>query len=481
MPQNCAAVLHGGRVVARYAKHHLPNYGVFDEFRIFVPGHDLTVVRVRGVDIALAICEDLWQDGGPVAKTRAAGRRAAAGASTARRTSATRTTPGCALAARRAAEAGCPLAYLNLVGGQDELVFDGDSLVVDVRRRGAGPRAAVRRGPARRRPRPRRRARSTRVRPAARRARWSPVTPDPLGRLPSRGRRRCAAAPGRRRRGLCRAGDRAARLRPQERLPLGGARACPAGSTRRWWRPRRRRPRRRATWSASRCPAATPASTAATTPPTWPSGSARTTGSQPIAPMVARLPGRAGAHRRRRGEPPGPGARRDPDGAVQPRGPPGAGDQQQERAGRRLLDAVRRQRRRLRPAQGRAEDARLGAGPLAQRRGRCGAARSQPIPESSIVKPPSAELRPGQTDQDTLPPYDVLDPVLEAYVERARVAPSWSPPGSTPAVVDQVVTMVDRAEWKRRQFAPGPKISAAGVRPRPPAAGHQPVAREHES
>src|SRR6185437_8143918 len=56
MPQNCAAVLYDGQVVARYAKHHLPNYGVFDEFRIFVPGHDLTVVRVRGVDIALAIC-----------------------------------------------------------------------------------------------------------------------------------------------------------------------------------------------------------------------------------------------------------------------------------------------------------------------------------------------------------------------------------------------------------------------------------------
>ena len=70
MPQTA---LHRGRVVARYAKHHLPNYGVFDEFRIFVPGTTLTVVRVRGVDVALAICEDLWQDGGPVAKTRDAG------------------------------------------------------------------------------------------------------------------------------------------------------------------------------------------------------------------------------------------------------------------------------------------------------------------------------------------------------------------------------------------------------------------------
>ena len=66
LPQNCAAVLHGGRVVGRYAKHHLPNYGVFDEYRIFAPGDSLTVIRVRGVDVAIAICEDLWQEGGPV-------------------------------------------------------------------------------------------------------------------------------------------------------------------------------------------------------------------------------------------------------------------------------------------------------------------------------------------------------------------------------------------------------------------------------
>ena len=53
------------QVVATYAKHHLPNYGVFDEYRYFEPGNELHVVRIRGVDVALAICEDLWQDGGP--------------------------------------------------------------------------------------------------------------------------------------------------------------------------------------------------------------------------------------------------------------------------------------------------------------------------------------------------------------------------------------------------------------------------------
>ena len=60
-------------MLARYAKHHLPNYGVFDEYRYFVPGESLAVVRIHGVDVAVAICEDLWQEGGPVASVRAAG------------------------------------------------------------------------------------------------------------------------------------------------------------------------------------------------------------------------------------------------------------------------------------------------------------------------------------------------------------------------------------------------------------------------
>jgi NAD+ synthase (glutamine-hydrolysing) len=90
-PQNAAALLHGGRVVGRYAKHHLPNYGVFDEYRYFVPGTSLTVARIHGIDVAVAICEDIWQDGGPVAVTREA-RADCSWSSTARRTNATRTT-----------------------------------------------------------------------------------------------------------------------------------------------------------------------------------------------------------------------------------------------------------------------------------------------------------------------------------------------------------------------------------------------------
>jgi NAD+ synthase (glutamine-hydrolysing) len=128
-PQNAAAVIVGGAVVARYAKHHLPNYGVFDEVRYFVPGDTLTVVRLRGVDIAPTICEDLWQEGGPIVAASAAkaGLVLSINASPYERN---KDDVRLALNQRRAAEAGATLAYVNLVGGQDELVFDGDSMVV---------------------------------------------------------------------------------------------------------------------------------------------------------------------------------------------------------------------------------------------------------------------------------------------------------------------------------------------------------------
>jgi NAD+ synthase (glutamine-hydrolysing) len=82
-----------------------------------------------------------------------------------------------------------------------------------------------------------------------------------------------------------------------------------------------------------------------------------------------------------------------------------------------------------------------------------------PIPDSSIVKPPSAELRPGQLDTDSLPPYDVLDDVLDDYVEQDKDAASLVAAGFAPALVERVLSLTDRAEYKRRQYPPGPKIS----------------------
>ncbi|TCP48659.1 NAD+ synthase (glutamine-hydrolysing) [Tamaricihabitans halophyticus] len=128
-PRNAVAVLHRGTVAATQFKHHLPNYGVFDERRYFKPGDSLDIIRLHGLEIGMVICEDLWQDGGPVAALGAAGVDLiiAPNASPYERNKDDQRLP---LVARRAREANAPLAYTNLYGGQDELVFDGDSLLV---------------------------------------------------------------------------------------------------------------------------------------------------------------------------------------------------------------------------------------------------------------------------------------------------------------------------------------------------------------
>ncbi|WP_198659340.1 NAD+ synthase [Nocardiopsis sp. FIRDI 009] len=129
-PQNSLAVLHRGRVRLVSAKHHLPNYGVFDEFRYFVPGDTIPVLRLHGVDIAFAICEDLWQDGGPVAaaaEARAGMLITLNGSPYERHKDDVRL----GLCQRRAREIGAAIGYVNMTGGQDDLVFEGDSLIVD--------------------------------------------------------------------------------------------------------------------------------------------------------------------------------------------------------------------------------------------------------------------------------------------------------------------------------------------------------------
>ncbi len=129
-PQNCVAVIHKGAIVATYIKHHLPNYGVFDEFRNFKPGNHSLVIRVVGVDIGIAICEDIWQEGGPVAELakRNIGLFLVPNGSP---FEANKDDVRLALVQRRAQQVNAPLAYVNMAGGQDDLVFDGDTIVVD--------------------------------------------------------------------------------------------------------------------------------------------------------------------------------------------------------------------------------------------------------------------------------------------------------------------------------------------------------------
>ena len=129
-PQNMVAVIAEGEVKARYAKCHLPNYGVFDEFRNFVAGDSTLVVRIHGVDVGIAICEDLWIDGGITSQlaTRTPGLVIVPNGSPYERA---KDDVRLALVTKRAREAKAPLAYVNMTGGQDDLVFDGDSIVVN--------------------------------------------------------------------------------------------------------------------------------------------------------------------------------------------------------------------------------------------------------------------------------------------------------------------------------------------------------------
>jgi NAD+ synthase (glutamine-hydrolysing) len=129
-PQNMVAVISGGQIKARYAKCHLPNYGVFDEYRNFVPGDKTLVVRIHGADIGIAICEDLWIDGGITAQLaeRKPGLVIVPNGSPYERA---KDDVRLALVTKRARQAGAPLVYVNMTGGQDDLVFDGDSIVVN--------------------------------------------------------------------------------------------------------------------------------------------------------------------------------------------------------------------------------------------------------------------------------------------------------------------------------------------------------------
>ena len=126
-PQNAVAIIFERQIVARYVKRHLPNYGVFDEFRNFTAGDQTLVVRVHGVDVAIAICEDIWHTLDELAK-RTPGLVLVPNGSPFERN---KDDVRLALVQARAREVGAPLAYVNMTGGQDDLVFDGDSIVVD--------------------------------------------------------------------------------------------------------------------------------------------------------------------------------------------------------------------------------------------------------------------------------------------------------------------------------------------------------------
>ncbi len=453
LPQNCAAVLHRGRVVARYAKHHLPNYGVFDEYRIFAPGDSLTVVRVRGIDVAIAICEDLWQDGGPVAQTREAGAELLLvinGSPYERDKDDSRLE----LVRRRAAEAGCPLAYLNMVGGQDELVFDGDSMVV------GADGAVLARGPqfvedlvvVDLDPEP------GTVDPSSLPAGVTHVvvSGEPLAPY-------AAQAP-----------PLFSRLDPHEEV----WRAVGLGLRDYVHKNGFTRVLLGVSGGIDSSVVATLAAdvlggenvTALSNPSRYSSPGSKDDARAladnlgldyrviPIEEMVEPFRGRLQL------------------GGV-------AQENLQARVRGVIWMGIANDEGQLVLTNSNKSEVSVGYSTiygdsvggfapikdvpktlvweLARWRNRYAVARGEqpPIPQSSITKPPSAELRPDQTDQDSLPPYEVLDAILAGYVGVAHGRDRLVAEGFDPAVVDDVIQLVDRAEWKRRQFAPGPKIS----------------------
>jgi NAD+ synthase (glutamine-hydrolysing) len=453
LPQNCAAVLHDGRVVARYAKHHLPTYGVFDEARVFTPGHDLTVVRVHGVDVAIAICEDIWREGGPVSKTRDAGAELLLvinGSPYERDKDDTRLE----LVTRRAAQAHCTLAYLNLVGGQDELVFDGDSIVVsaigEVLARGpqfAEDLLVVDLDLAESTVNPDEPPPGvtfTSISEAAVAA-YQPIPAPHAERLDPVGEVYQALVTGLR---------DYVRKNGMTSVVLGLSGGIDSALV-----------------AALACDALGPANVHAVSMPSAYSSEhskddaadlAERTGLhyrvQPIKDMVQAFL-----------------ASLELDGLAE--------ENLQARCRGVILMGLSNQEGHLTLATGNKSELATGYSTLygdsvggyapikdvpktlvwqlARWRNDHASAVGQtpPIPESSITKPPSAELRPGQLDQDSLPPYDVLDAILDLYVEGNEGRAQLIDAGFDPAVVDRVVSLVDRAEWKRRQVAPGPKIS----------------------
>jgi NAD+ synthase (glutamine-hydrolysing) len=125
-PKNAVAIIHQGQIKARYFKQHLPNYGVFDEFRNFKAGDENLVVRIQGVDVAIAICEDIWHSVDAITARKPGLLVVPNGSPFERNKDDVRL----ALVQKRAQEIGAPIAYVNMTGGQDDLVFDGDTIVV---------------------------------------------------------------------------------------------------------------------------------------------------------------------------------------------------------------------------------------------------------------------------------------------------------------------------------------------------------------
>ena len=474
--RNASALLFDGEIKATYYKHHLPNYGVFDEDRYFEQGRSLTVVRFGGVDIGLTVCEDLWQAGGPFTAACRAGVGLVVHIN-ASPYELNKDDIRLPLVKRRAAEAGATVAYVNLIGGQDELVFDGDSMIVTsggelLARAGqfteellvhdldlpVAGKSANEPGPAPEPP-----ARSSEAIDGEIRADEDMeivrVTADAEPRPTTGGRAD---------------GGIAHRITDEEEiwsaLTLGlrdyveknGFRSVVFGLS-------------------GGIDSAVVAAIAVdalgrerVTAVSMPSGYSSAHSRDDAADLAKRT---------------GLDYRVEPiqamvDAFLANLSLSGlAVENLQARVRGVILMALSNQEGHLVLTTGNKSELAVGYSTLygdsvggfnplkdvpktlvwklarwrnadAARRG-----AEPPIPENSIVKPPSAELRPGQVDTDSLPDYEVLDAILTGYIDNDLGRNDLVAAGHDPALVDRVLRMVDVAEYKRRQSAPGTKIS----------------------
>ncbi|TMR10703.1 NAD+ synthase [Nonomuraea turkmeniaca] len=464
-PLDAAALLYKGEVVTRTAKHHLPNYGVFDEYRYFVRGDRLPIFRLHGVDVAIAVCEDLWQEGGPVSVVGQAG----AGLLIAPNASPyekEKDDVRLELCARRAREAGCGLVYVNQVGGQDELVFDGDSIVVD----GSGELVA--------------RAGQFREELLVVDLDDLPVSDTAPGTYPYD------------------AGDGSTIT--VERLVLSEEPVAP-------YAPEPARVAERLDLHAEVYAALVLAvrdyvrkngfrSIILALSGGIDSALTATIASDAIGPErvhVVLMPSRYSSDHsvtdaeelvRRQGV----NAQMVPianvvdafEKEIELSGL--AAENLQARVRGMILMGLSNQHGHLVLTTGNKSELATGystlygdsAGGFAPIKDvpktmvwelsrwrnthtdpQFLLTAERPIPENSITKEPSAELRPGQRDTDSLPPYEVLDRLLDDYVEKDMGSQELIAAGHDPELVTRMIRLVDLAEYKRRQYPPGPKIT----------------------
>ena len=427
---NTAAWLRGGAVIARYRKQSLPNYQVFDEKRYFTAGTSPVVVEIAGIKVGLLICEDIWHVA-PAAALRAAG-AALCISLNASPFQLGKQPEREAVVAKRARETGMPFIYVNLVGGQDELVFDGNSFAVDQDGR------LVHRAPAF--------EESLSCVDASPSGRGTQIEPESLA--PLMGAEQSvyqAIVTGVRdyvgKHGF---GGVVLGLSGGVDSALVLAIACDALGPERV----------HAVMLPSRYTSSISEKDAA--------AMARGLGVRySMIPIEGMFQATLAALERE----------------FQGHAPDSAEENIQARCRCIVLMGISNKTGRMLLTTGNKSEMAVGyatlygdmAGgyapikdcskTLVYRLARWRNAKSQVVPQRIIERPPTAELRENQLDSDTLPPYDVLDRILAAFVEDNRSVDEIVAQGFDRATVVRVLDMVKRNEYKRRQAPPGVRVS----------------------